>query len=223
MRKIFASLLAALMLAVTVSAQAPFVEDTSGLLSPTAVEDLETQFSQLHEAYGFTVSVVTMPSLGGETAAQAAKNAYVTNGYGNDGIMLYICEDEGMWYIYTSGLCSQVLPDSLLTQVGETITKQMQAGNYYDAIQIFHQSTTRPIIDACNDNAAQTADVLSKNGRLLIWGLLGGLVAGIAIAVALGKLAKKPLPKAKEPEPEPETVPPVFEVQIPDLTDDKTP
>lgn len=223
MKKILTCLLAVLLLVVAVSAQAPYVDDASGLLTPAEAENLETQFSQLYAEYGVTVAVVTAPTLGGETAAAAAKNAYESNGYGNDGIMLYICEDEGEWYLYTSGLCSQVIPDSLLTQVGETVTEELQAGSHYEAIQAVYQATTKPVIELRNDNAAKADQTRSKNGMLLILGLVGGLMAGVAAALALRKLSQKPIFQAKQPEPAPEPVPPVFEVQIPDLTDGKTP
>lgn len=223
MKKILTCLLAVLLLVIAVSAQAPFVEDASGLLAPAEAENLETQFSQLYAEYGVTVAMVSAPTLGGETAAVAAKNAYEANGYGNDGIMLYICEDEGEWYLYTSGLCSQVISDSLLAQVGERVTAELQAGNPYDAMQAVYQTTAEPVIAVCNDNAAKADQAISKNGKLLVLGLVGGLMVGVAAALALRKLSQKPRPEAKEPEPEPETVPPAFEVQIPDLTDDKTP
>ena len=223
MRKIFACLLAMLMLAVTVSAQAPFVEDDCGLFSPATAENLESQFSQLYKEYGFTVSVVTVPSTGKEAVSDAAKQAYRSNEYSNDGIMLYICPDEGVWYLYTSGIFSQELSDSLLAELREAVTEQLQAGNYYEAAQTVCQMTTKPVIDAVNDSAAQSEQTRRENGKLLILGLLGGLAVGIAAAFGLGKLAKKPIPKVQQPEPATETVPPVFEVEIPDIQTDQTP
>ena len=223
MRKIFAGLLVILMLAVTVSAQAPFVEDDCGLFSPATAENLEAQFDQLYEEYGFTVSVVTVASTGKEAVSDAAKQAYRSNEYSNDGIMLYICPDEGVWYLYTSGLFSQAVSDSLLLELRESVTEQLQAGNYYEAAQTVCQMSTKPVIEALNDSAAQAEQTRSENGKLLIWGLLGGLMAGIAAAFGLGKLAKKPFPKKQEPEPAAEPVPPVFEVEIPDLQNSQIP
>lgn len=223
MRKIFAGLLVMLMLAVTVSAQAPFVEDDCGLFSPSAADNLESQFGQLYEEYGFTVSVVTIPSMGKEAAKEAAGKAYQSNEYSNDGIMLYICPDEGVWYLYTSGLFSQAVPESLLSELGETVTEQLQAGNYYEAAQTVCQMTTKPVIDVINDSAAQAEQTRRENGKLLILGLLGGLAAGIAAAFGLSKLAKKPFTKKQEPEPAAEPVPPVFEVEIPDIQNGQIP
>lgn len=223
MRKIFAGLLVILMLAVTVSAQAPFVEDDCGLFSPATAEKLESQFGQLYEEYGFTVSVVTIPSVGKETAKEAAGKAYRSNEYSNDGIMLYICPDGGVWYLYTSGLFSQVLPESLLSELGEKVTEQLQAGNYYEAAQTVCQVSTKPVIDALNDSATRAEQTRRENGKLLILGLLGGLVAGISAAFGLSKLVKKPFPQKQEPEPAAEPVPPVFEVEIPDIQNDRNP
>ena len=223
MRKIFACLLALMMLTVAVNAQAPFVEDTSGILSDAEVKNLESQFSQLYKEYGVTAAVVTMPSLGGETTDQAAKNAYQSNGYGNDGMMLFICEEEGQWYIYTRGLCSQVVTETMLAELSQTMTAELQAGNHYRAIEAFYQVTSKPVIDTCNDNAAKAEQAADRNGKLLIVGLLGGLMAGVAVALVLKKLSQKPLPKKEEPKPEPETVPPVFEVEIPEIQDVKEP
>lgn len=223
MRKIFAGLLVILMLAVTVSAQAPFVEDDCGLFSPATAEKLESQFGQLYEEYGFTVSVVTIPSMGKETAKEAAGKAYQSNEYSNDGIMLYICPDEGVWYLYTSGIFSQAVPDSLLSELGDTVTEQLQAGNYYEAAQTVCRMSTKPVIDVINDSAAQAEQTRRENGKLLILGLLGGLAAGIAAAFGLSKLAQKPFPKKQEPEPAAEPVSPAFEVQIPDIQNGQTP
>ena len=209
MRKIIACLLALMLLAVTVSAQAPFVEDTSGLLSQAEAENLEAQFSQLYAEYGFTVSVVTMPSLGGEIAAQAAKDAYASNGYGNDGMMLFICPDEGEWYIYTSGLCSQVVQDTMLEEIRQSVTMQLQEGNYYQAIESFCQTAAKPVIAVCNDRLAQAEQSRSQNGKLLVLGLVCGLTVGVAVAMVLRKLSQKPARPQKELEEEAVPVPDV--------------
>ena len=106
MRKLIALVLAVLMLAVAVSAQAPYVMDTSGLLTKDEAQQLESGITKIHDAYGFTISVVTASTFGEKTVDAFAKQCYQTYEYDNDGILLLVSEDEGQWYIYTSGQCA---------------------------------------------------------------------------------------------------------------------
>ena len=190
MRKIVALALAVLLLAVTVSAQTPFVADNAQLLSNAEAEVLENSFSQYHTEYGFTVAAVTAVSLEEKTAAQYASDYYKASGYDNDGVMLLICENEGQWYLYTSGICSSVIPDATAAQIGASLTEDLEAGNYYDALQSFAQACTEKVCEKLNDDAAAAQVTRSENETYILWGLGGGLLVGILVAALLAVFAR---------------------------------
>ena len=190
MRKLGSLLLAVLLLAVTVSAQAPSVVDKEELLSQQEAVTLENSFNQYHEAYDFTVAAATAESFGDLTAAQYAKKCYKDNGYDNDGILLLISEAEGQWYIYTSGICAEVISDSEAALVGSLLEEDLAAGNYYNAFKTFAEKCTVPVCQRLNADAITTDAQQNANRTYMVVGLCGGLLVGVLVAVALYFTAK---------------------------------
>lgn len=191
MKKLISLLLAALLLAVTVSAQAPSVVDKEGLLSLTEAETLENSFNQYHEEFGFTVAAATAESFGELSAEEYARKCYANNGYDNDGILLLISEGEGQWYIYTSGICAQAISDSDAALIGEALTEDLVAGNYYNAFKTFAEKGTVPVCERLNADAV-AADAERNELRIYMTiGLMGGLAVGVLVAVVLWFIARR--------------------------------
>lgn len=192
MRKIGTLLLAVLLLAVTVSAQAPFVAENAGLLSQAEAENLESVFNQTYTQYGFAMAVVTADSFDGLTAADYAATCYAAGDYGSDGVLLLVSEQEGQWYIYTSGICADALSDTDISQTGALLTEDLQAGDYYHAFLTFRQESMTPICQKLDAMAAAAQKQQGAQKNYILLGMAGGLLVGIFAAAVFGKMAKFP-------------------------------
>lgn len=192
MRKISMILLAVILLSVAVSAQSPFVADNAGLLTQTEAAQLERDFSEVFERYGFVMAAVTANSFDGKEPAAYAADCYAAGNYGNNGILLLLSEQEGQWYLYASGVCSAALSDGELEQIGQMLTEDLEAGRFYAALQTFRQQTLEPIRQELEERTAAAQKLQAVREKYILLGMAGGLVVGILVAVYLGKVAKRP-------------------------------
>lgn len=206
MRRILVLLLALLVLAGSVSAQAPSVVDKEGLLKDSEIQTLETSFNQYHEEFAFTVAAATAESFGELTPELYARKVYMDNGYDPDGTLLLISEAQGCWYLYTSGICAQVISDSEAALIGSMLQEELEAGNYYDAFKLYGEKCTAPVCERINADAIAAASRHRTEKIYIALGLFVGLVAGLAVSGLLALLVKLTR-KKKKPQPvqEPET------------------
>ena len=195
MRKVLTVLLVLLMLTVSVSAKATYVTDHDRLLTSAETQNLEESFSQYHTEYGFTVALLTVDDLEGEDPADYASQYYKTAGYDNDGVMLLLSEHDGQWYVYTSGVCVEVITDEMLEKLGTIIKEDLDNGNYYDACKTFTKRCTGPVCEHINSFAVSNETIKRENRVFVFLGLGGGLLMGIAAVLSLAILLKKPFQK----------------------------
>lgn len=203
MRKVVVCVLILLMLVVPVSAQTSFVADQSQLLTQEQASALDEKLIVYHTDYGFTVAVVTVDSLEAQTIDAYAKAHYAESGYDNDCALLLICENEGQWYIYTSGLCAAVISDSEVARIGDSLMDDLQTGNYAAAFQSFADQCAEPVCEELDAQAAEAERVQNSQKKLVFLGMIVGLFVGLVIAVLLGIKAKTPRPSRAVREPEP--------------------
>ena len=193
MKKYAIILLAVVLMAVTASAETIFVADNAGLLSQTEAAQLEREFSQISGQYGFAMAAATVNSFDGMDAADYAAACYSDGDYGNDGILLLISEQEGQWYLYSSGICSVALSNDDLAKIGEKLTENLKKGSYFEAMQTYRQEALEPICRALDARGADAKNLHHTQNRYILLGMAGGLVVGILVAVWLGKLAGNPI------------------------------
>lgn len=203
MRKLCICVLVLLMLAVTVNAQTSFVEDSSALLTQEQSAALNEQLIAYHTECGVSVALVTTDSLDGKTIEAYANDYYANSGFDNDCAILLICENEGQWYIFTHGLCAEVITDADAAQIGAMMLDDLQSGGYYDAAQTFVQMTAEPVCELVRSMDEEAQQMLKDQNHRIVFGLVGGLAVGVAVAVLLGYAAKARRVSAKEkPEPQ---------------------
>ena len=195
MRKLLTVLLAVLMLTVQVSAKSGYVADHDRLLTSAEIQTLEDSFSQYHTEYGFTVAVLTVDDLEGKTPGDYASAYYAEAGYDNDGVMLLISEPDGLWYVYTSGICAEVITDEMIEKLGDIIKEDLETGNYYNACKTFVKRCTNPVCEYINSFAVSDETLKRENRVFVFLGLGGGLLMGIAAVLSLAVLLKKPFKK----------------------------
>ena len=195
MRKILTVLLAVLMLTVHVSAKSSYVTDHDRLLTSAETQTLEDSFRQYHTEYGFTVALLTVDDLEGADPAAYASEYYHGAGYDNDGVMLLISEQDGLWYVYTSGICAEVITDEMIEKLGSIIKEDLETGNYYNACKTFIKKCTNPVCEHINSFAVSDETLRRENRTFVFLGLGGGLLVGIAAVLSLAVLLKKPFKK----------------------------
>ena len=195
MRKVLAIILAILLLAVNVSAKTNYVTDNARLLTSAETQTLEDNFSQYHDEYGFTVALVTVDSLNGRSAASYASEHYEGAGYDNDGIMLLISERDGLWYVYTIGISTEVISNDLVAKLGEQIKEDLESGKYYDACKTFTKKCTNPVCEQINTYAISDKTLEREYNTFLFFGLGGGLLVGIAAVLLLAMYFRTPRKK----------------------------
>lgn len=197
MRKILAALLVIWLLTVSVSADTGYVTDNARLLTSAETQNLEESFAQYHEEYGFSVAVVTVESLNGQSPASYASDHYGSAGYDNDGMMFLISERDGLWYVYTSGIAAEVITDEMIAKLGTLIKENLESGNYYDACKTFTKRCTNPVCEQINTNAVSDKALERSHRTFVVLGLGGGLLIGIAAVMVLAMYFKKPRKKTR--------------------------
>ena len=191
MRKLCIWILVLLMLAVTVNAQTSFVQDDSKLLSQEQNAALNAQMLTYQTEFGVSIGLVTTDHLDGKTIETYADDYYQQSGYSNDCAILVICENEGQWYIYTHGLCATQVADADVAQIGAAMLDDLQTGAYYEAAQTFVQQVAEPVCQAVGELEAEDQELQNSRNRKVVFGLVGGLIVGVAVAVLLGAAAKR--------------------------------
>ena len=195
MRKVFATFLAIFMLAVNVRAETNFVTDDARLLTSAETQTLEDNFSRYHDEYGFTVALLTVVSLNGQSAESYASDHYRAAGYDNDGILLLISERDGLWYVYTSGISTEVITEDMIEKLGAYIKEDLEAGKYYDACKTFTKKCTNPVCEQINANAVSDKTMEREHKTYVFLGLSGGLLVGIAAVLLLAMYFRTPRKK----------------------------
>lgn len=195
MRKVFAILLVVLLLAVNVSATTGYVTDNARLLTSAETQTLEDNFIQYHDEYGFTVAMVTVATLSGQSAASFAADYYASAGFDNDGMLFLISERDGLWYLYTSGICAEVITDEMIEKLGTQIRENLETGKYYDACKMVVKKCTNPVCEQMNAYAVSDKTLEREHRTFIVLGLGGGLLVGIAAVLLLAMYFKNPQKK----------------------------
>ncbi|MDO4280348.1 MAG: TPM domain-containing protein [Peptococcaceae bacterium] len=100
----------------TSAVSTPLVTDSAGILSESERADLENKAQAIKNDYGLEVRILTVPSMNGETDAQAfARAAYENGGYGaggdQSGILLMLSMENRDYALIAHGEGNNVLTD----------------------------------------------------------------------------------------------------------------
>lgn len=113
------------------------VIDRENLLSEAETARLEKKLEQISDKHKIDMVVLTVASLDGKSAMDYADDYYDDNGYGDDGVLLLVCVDEGEWWISTAGKCISKLDAESFE---EDLVSHLRAGEYYEAFVGFAQT-----------------------------------------------------------------------------------
>lgn len=195
MKKLLVILLALLVLAVNVGAEAPCVIDESALVPAHQIQFLEDACQDVKLRLDYTPMVVTVDSFGGLTAEEYAKSCYDVFCYDENAMLLLVSISEGEWYILTKGACANILSDAEAAYLGELILPDLREGNYYDAFAGFIENGAQMVDQALmrqleEQQLAQEADesVSDFAACVVICLPIGFVIAIIAVLIMALKM-----------------------------------
>lgn len=180
-----------------VAAKAPLLSDGAGLLDGEEREALDGLLTQIQSTYRCDLAVVTVESLEGRDAREAAISCYEEGGYAEDGALFLLSLTDREWYFLTTGMAKEVFPDSILDRLEEELTPLMAEGRYYEAFRALAQSVALELEDFQGEKSdpeygeeeilpEQTPPARSTGGKVTLTALLfslpvGGILAGITV------------------------------------------
>ena len=114
-----------------------YISDEAGLLLPEEIAALEEKSSELANMYQIDPVILTVDSLGGETAQNYADDYYDHSGYRDDGVLFLLAMAEREWYISTSGAVIYSLTDYGIQQLGESVVPCLAEEYWYTGFYQF--------------------------------------------------------------------------------------
>lgn len=177
-----------------------YIADQAGLLTTQEITSLEEKAASLATAYGIDPVIVTVDSLGGQSAQNYADDYYDNSGYRDDGVLFLLAMAEREWYISTCGSVIYALTDYGVQQLGESIVPSLAEEYWYTGFYTF-LDTLPYYLDAYENGApmdgyadysgdyyhAEQEEVVYYEAEytpnFLISLLCGMAVAGIAVLV----------------------------------------
>lgn len=126
---------------VSAATEKPLVVDQANLLTLAQADTLEAELERVSDRYDVDVVVVTVETLGYNTARAYADDYFDYKGYGRgsdrDGILLLISMEYNDYWISTSGSCLKSISEDELDQIENSILPKLRAGEYADAFMAF--------------------------------------------------------------------------------------
>lgn len=160
---------------VSAGSESKRLVDGGDLLTLNEEEALLSRLDEISEEFEYDVVIVTADSLGGKSAMKFAHDSFKNGGYGmgenGSGVILIVSMKEREWYIEFFG--DEELPEG--TALSEYFLDDLKSGDYYDAFSSFAE-------------AAYDELRFSIGGSLLMWLVIGFVVAFITVTVMKGKL-----------------------------------
>ncbi len=171
----------------------PRLLDDAGLLTDAEAAELLNQLDEVSERQNFDVVIITVDSLGDETAQQFADEVYEACGYGygeeHDGILLLISMEDRDWAISTTGYGITAFTRSGQEYLVDQFKPDLSDGNYLKAFQIFAEKSDDFLTQAANGEPYGKGNmpyiplswlhiVIAAGIGLLIGGITVGVMAG---------------------------------------------
>lgn len=123
--------------AAAVSAAPMRLADEASLLTLAEKNRVQKELDRISTTWDFDVVVVTVPSLNGKSAMEAADDFYEEGGYSEDGVLLLITMAEREWWISTAGSGISLFSDRELDFLEDCFLEGLSDGEYENAFLSF--------------------------------------------------------------------------------------
>lgn len=156
----------------------PRVIDDAEIFTPSQELDLTSRIWDFVHNTGFDFVLYTDVTTDGRMVETYAENYYELNGYDWDGMILFICMEEGnrCWYSAAFGKCADLYTAKLGNYADDKMMPFMSAGNYADGVMTFIDTVEKGF-----EPEEETPPPL---------GMLGGIAAAIGLIPASASRAK---------------------------------
>ena len=194
MKKTIFVLICILLLVFPVLAGGQSIVDNAGLLEDSQIEMLEKHASLIEEPTGMDIVILTVPSTYGVDAAVFADDYYLSNGYGDDGILLLLVMDSRDWVISTWGSVADSLSTSDCDAIFAAAADYISAGDYAEGFDRYLSKLSSYTISD-GPGATKIPDL----GKIGISLLIGCVVAGVVLIVMITSMrSARPKPSAAD-------------------------
>lgn len=164
------------------------VVDDADLLSNSEVRRLTELVDEISEKYNCDVVIVTVDSLGNQSATAFADDYFDYNGYGQgknyDGILFLISMEDRDWAITTCGFGIKAFTDAGQDYIMEQIWDDLHEGDYYDAFTTFAELSGDFLNQARNGRPYDIGN-MPKGSFPLATNILIALGAGFIISLII--------------------------------------
>lgn len=196
-KKIFALLFAVLFCIVSAvpafaTSEYGYVVDDAQLLTETELSDLTELCKEISTRQQMDVVVMTVSSLDGLNANEAADSIFEEMGYGygdnRDGVYLLVDMDSRGWAIERMGFGETAFTDAGIDYISEQFLSDLSGGFYYDAFSTFAVSCDDFITQAKTGTPYDSGNlpkVPFNAGKSFLISLIIGLVIGIIVSLIL--------------------------------------
>ena len=120
----------------------PSVTDGADLLFEYEYDELSEKLDSLRKKYNMDIAIYTEDEMSYKNAEASADNIFDYNGYGPDGILLYICMDERTYHITTSGEAVDIFGKSAVKTLKKNVEKHLKEDEWYDAFNAFSDTVS---------------------------------------------------------------------------------
>lgn len=161
--------------------------DDADLLSESEESSLLDLLNEISKRQQVDIVVVTVDSMGGESAMVYADDFYDYNGYGfgdeRDGILLLVSMEERDWYISTSGYGITAITDAGREYISEIFVADLSEGNYAAAFTSFANLCDDFVTQAKTGEPYDVGNLPGDMAAFLVGDFLISFVAAFIIAL----------------------------------------
>lgn len=164
------------------------VVDDSGYFTAQQTLALSDKLTNIGNKYNMDLVVVLVPTLNGKSKVVYADDYYDYNGYKEDGCLLLLCVDDREWYISTKGYGITAFTDYGIDRIGDEITSELKAKNYYGACDKYADLCDEFLTEAKNGTPYDTNhkrrdafDYLFAIGISLVIGIVVAAIAAFSL------------------------------------------
>lgn len=160
--------------------------DDAELLNEEEKKLLEERLDEISERQNCDVAIVTVDSLGGQSASSYADDFYDNNGYGmgqgDDGILFLLAISERKWAISTYGFGTEAFTDAGQEYIMKQVRPALSDGNYYESFMSYAELAD-DFLDQAGKGEAYDKGHLPVTASNIIFCAAAGLIGGFFLAL----------------------------------------
>lgn len=175
-----------------------YVQDGAGLFNATTISGLNAKIADFNRQTGKEIVVVTVPSLGSETAPAAAEKAFATQQV--NGVMIFLAKAEKKDGIIGDRASSAFFPAGSFDSIRQAMRGYFRTGNFdegittgVDLVLSDYRSHERSLGGAQRQRQlAPASNSSSLGGGMSLFWLILILIAGFLIIRAIFRAMSRP-------------------------------